>query len=1131
MRYAVLVLFLLLCRAALGQSSAGDDYYQQGKNYLVKKQTEKSLKAFDRARTEYLKEKNWERYFVATQTISIYYQDIGKGEEAERILSQAIAAVPGNSADGMIIQAKLHDNLGYTYLNVMGDPDRAIPVYTQSIRFYEQSGKSASSDVAFERSNRAIAYYTKGTYEEAVQDFEKAISLYESDASVEKTTLASTYSSTGSTYLALVKYDQAASYLEKALAILPAVDSPGMTADIHNNLSIALEGMARYREALDHVQKAKAIYEEVYGRDPDHYGQGCINAGKVFSSMGDYLAALQQYQEVLDIYGKTPPGNIQDLMSLMLSVGSASNQLGMRDQARVVYDETLKLIRSQPGDNSLMLADLYAKMAAVSFDDGEYDRSLEFNFKALDIVQSQKLNDPVMLALIDNNVGQAYDMLMELALALEYKNQALEIFRKLHGNDHPDVAMAISNIGLTYEMFEEYDKALEFLNKALEIRIKILGNSHKEVGTTYLNMGVMQLKNGDTDKAIASLEKAVVIYEPFSKFEFKATAFNTLAVAWFQKKDMTKSGQYFQKAIASNVTNFDNANLDAIPQNPEYLDYSELITSFIGKADVSRIKGDLASLTVGMRYLDAADKVLRSTSILMHNPKDRLKLAQLNFFLTEAGMQLADKLMKVSPDEKYMAKAFYFSERNKANELYADVRASRAAVISGIPPKLLARQREIAGLIQSTEQQLASAYAGKDQALITRLKSQLFNWSAESKTIEQDMAKGSQAYASVTGQRSLPGWDEVKATLGPGTALVSYTITDSAKYVLIGTSDRLELRSIDRRIDLEKMVRGFRNQIKFHEPVMTSGKSLSDAIWKPVEDVLSQIAGIENIIIIPDGPLSLLPFEALESKGKYLLERYSLRYNISSSMMLLPATGEIPKKPSLIALAPVFADEETNFVNKSCERFAGAARKTDSTSRSFSTDGTYITPLPATEVEVQEIYRVLSATDPFSKYFLKKDANEELIKKGELARYDYIHFATHGLVNAQYPELSGLLLAQNKQSVEDGILYTGEIFGLKLKAQLVTLSACETALGKRVEGEGVRGLTSAFLLAGARTVVVSLWKVADESTARLMISFYNQLLSGKDKASSLREAKLSLLHDSKYAHPFYWAPFVQIGAK
>jgi CHAT domain-containing protein len=207
-----------------------------------------------------------------------------------------------------------------------------------------------------------------------------------------------------------------------------------------------------------------------------------------------------------------------------------------------------------------------------------------------------------------------------------------------------------------------------------------------------------------------------------------------------------------------------------------------------------------------------------------------------------------------------------------------------------------------------------------------------------------------------------------------------------------------------------------------------------------------------------------------------------------------------------------------------------SAQKTDSASRAFTLNGDYIVPLPATRVEVQQINRIHANKGVLTKFFIEAAAREELIKKGELDHFDYIHFATHGFVNAQYPELSGLLLTQDARSSEDGILYTGEILGLNLDADLVTLSACETALGKKIEGEGVRGLTTSFLFAGAKNVVASLWKVADESTSQLMIAFYNELLAGKDKASALRAARLSLLRDERYHHPYYWAPFIQIGA-
>ncbi|MFZ6001634.1 MAG: CHAT domain-containing protein, partial [Bacteroidota bacterium] len=250
---------------------------------------------------------------------------------------------------------------------------------------------------------------------------------------------------------------------------------------------------------------------------------------------------------------------------------------------------------------------------------------------------------------------------------------------------------------------------------------------------------------------------------------------------------------------------------------------------------------------------------------------------------------------------------------------------------------------------------------------------------------------------------------------------------------------------------------------------------------------------------------------------------------LSGALMVSQGLPKSIKKPSFIALAPVFNDKETSFVNKSCQRMMEGTRKADSTSRAFDFDGNYIAPLPATETEVEQIHKIHADKDLFAKFFTKENAREELIKKGELAQYDYIHFATHGIANSQYPELSGLLLSQEEKGGEDGVLYTGEILGLDLKADLVTLSACETALGKKIEGEGVRGLTSAFLLAGANTVVVSLWKVADESTSLFMIEFYNQLLAGNNKAAALRNAKRKLLKDPQYQHPYYWAPFIQVG--
>jgi CHAT domain-containing protein len=164
--------------------------------------------------------------------------------------------------------------------------------------------------------------------------------------------------------------------------------------------------------------------------------------------------------------------------------------------------------------------------------------------------------------------------------------------------------------------------------------------------------------------------------------------------------------------------------------------------------------------------------------------------------------------------------------------------------------------------------------------------------------------------------------------------------------------------------------------------------------------------------------------------------------------------------------------------------------------------------------------------------YLRETAKEENVKGNEsLSTARRIHFATHGVMSERQPQYSGLVLTLDEDPQEDGLLQVYEIFNLKLNAELVVLSACKTGLGKEVKGEGLIGLTRAFMYAGAPSVVVSLWQVADRSTAEMMVKFYEQLDRAEDKAEALRQAKLAMIQAGRYAHPFYWAPFILVGER
>jgi CHAT domain-containing protein len=195
-------------------------------------------------------------------------------------------------------------------------------------------------------------------------------------------------------------------------------------------------------------------------------------------------------------------------------------------------------------------------------------------------------------------------------------------------------------------------------------------------------------------------------------------------------------------------------------------------------------------------------------------------------------------------------------------------------------------------------------------------------------------------------------------------------------------------------------------------------------------------------------------------------------------------------------------------------------------------EGLPLARLNGTRTEADQISKLAKTSGSQADVWLDLDANEDNLTARDVSKYRIIHVATHGLLNAERPQFTGVVLSLVGNKSHDGFVRTDEVFNLRLGSPLVMLSACETGLGKEKRGEGVMGLTRAFMYAGAPTVGVSLWSVADKSTADLMTDFYRRLLStgeGTTSSSALRGAQLAMISGKKYSAPFYWAPFVLVG--
>jgi CHAT domain-containing protein/tetratricopeptide (TPR) repeat protein len=353
--------------------------------------------------------------------------------------------------------------------------------------------------------------------------------------------------------------------------------------------------------------------------------------------------------------------------------------------------------------------------------------------------------------------------------------------------------------------------------------------------------------------------------------------------------------------------------------------------------------------------------------------------------------------------------------------------------------------------------------------------------------------------------------------------LVQFSLGENRSFVWLFTRGEVHFAILPARKEIEREVRTYLQAIAaapnhlFIDKEISKARAKGEAIFKTLFGSLStHLEPGRRLIVVPDGLLYYLPFEALVHNGHYLVEDHEISYNPSASLLGLwegdgGRSGYADQMELLAIGDPVFE---------------AYSRKRNGARQSPVARGFGLTQLPKTREEVQHISD-LFPTDR-RKMLIGKESTEAAIKREPLRRYRRLHFATHSLIDEQSPWRSGVVLTSGGE--EDGFLDVREISRLDLDCDLVVVSACQTGRGKLLSGEGVIGLSRAFLYAGARSVIVSLWNVTDISTGRLMKSFYQHVTGGLSNAAALRRAKLQMIGDGKVTrHPYYWSSFVMIG--
>ena len=914
-------------------------------------------------------------------------------------------------------------------------------------------------------------------------------------------------------------------------------------ADSLYALGTTIRGNEKDRDrAIEYYRKALNLYINI----GDERGEAEVlgGLGLIYTfSPADYQTAVSYYKEALikreKVDDRVLTGNTLN------SLGSIYYGFFKDYPVALTYLDRAEKIRSEIGDSLNLGRTIHVK-ASVLENLGNLEQSLEYYQLSFEL--NQNSGDQVRMAeslLKSGTILRDLGKYPEAFISLE---KSLEIYRSLDKSD--GICDALNQTGFVYLILGEYSTAMEKFNEAIKIAHE--QNDMWGLAGTYNNLGIMFQDVGRIDKALGYYNNALSIYEEQGDQSSVLALLNNLGTLNFDMKDYARAEEYHTRGlqISQQIKARDQeANLFLNLANDE---------SFLGKIDEAKLNYE-KGLEIA-RSLNNPDLTWRLIAGLAENYETRGeydKVVELN----DSSLLIIEGLRSTLQSEEfkasYMAKersafediinmlgllhdkdktkgydvlAFRYAERSKSRAFLDLLAESLARVNEGSDKELLNKQDEIIRDL-TRERQLLEQESLKDQPdqqAILIMKNKIRESEEEFSKLKIEIRNTNPKYTDL--QYPEPVSLEEVQSLCPdkNTIVFEYSVGDSSSSLWVITRTDHELFRLPGRKTLQDQIEPLRfallNPDQTNNEFFTrGGHSLYRQLLQPAESYLTKKS---KLVIIPDGILNYLPFEVLltESKGigpgtsyaglPFLVKKYPVSYGQSASVLksLLSEQKGIRESSSDNKKLVAFGDPV----------YENANDTTCSSAMNYKR-------LEFSGKEIENIASFFKKGN--AEVYLRDDAKEENVKReGELKKFNYVHFATHGFIDETKPDFSSIVLTQDNNSKEDGFLQATEIFNLNLNADLVVLSACQTGLGKLIRGEGMVGLTRAFMYAGTSSVLVSLWSVSDVSTATLMGEFYRNLIKEKlSKTDALRKAQLSIMRDEKFAHPFYWAPFVLFG--
>jgi CHAT domain-containing protein len=1005
----------------------------------------------------------------------------------------------------------------------------AQPIKVQSSAAGTQTDpKDSEARQLLARGEALRANWTAVSLRQAIDQYEKAALLWTDVSDFQRASDATLKAA--DVYFLLSEYTEALKRYQNAEALAQesgdwlvqatALSQMGLLQSYQGNNDLAQQQLTQSLDLFKRYESNRTVSAT------NAYGEALANLAEVSYSKGDFLNASKQLDSALNVFHDDRKGEAR----VHLFKGYIAGSIGETDKALVEISRARELYREINDKSGEGLALTAIGLWHTSNQD--HSRALEINKEALEIFHA--IGDQHNEAIALNAIGQAYQNLTEFANALSFYKSALTLFENTRTLDAASGTTCA--IASTHYLSGNLDQALAAYESCLQLS-RMVGKRRIEA---YALEGIASIYSaqGRHQQAVKQYLDLERFFKSNGDLRGQAMASNGHGDLLLRLGEKQKALEVFGQAFSLSEKMGDRGILIATLYNlaraNEALKLHETALSLIRRSFnlIEEIRANVASPDFRVSYFSAVKRHY------------------------DLYIEILMQLDRLRPGEGFAADAFSVSEQGRARLLLDLLSESRPNIRAGAARDLVDKERTLRGLLRAqAEYQLNLSMSGKDSAELTDVD-QVAQLRSDYQAVQAQLREQNPRLFSF--EKFVPVDQEriQKELQGSDTMLLEYALGQDHSYLWAVTSNSSDSYILPAGKEIEDAAREFYKILtarqgsdgqnekdyqadvaKADELYFEKASNLSRMLLGPVAEKL----GTRRLLIVADGALQYIPFDALPTPFKQATG------SVEASKALLIATNEVvvlPSASTLIAtrsaqnhkgapgkLIAIIADPVFSLSDDRVQYEAPPPAITNADQNPGQPEQQTITNLRLARLaHASEEAEEISAVAPWGTTLVAKgfDASRETAMSSEVSRAQIVHFATHGFLDSEHPELSGIVLTMTDRNGArtNGLMPLPDIYSLDLSAELTVLSACQTALGKDTKGEGLVGLTHSFMSAGSKSVLASLWKVDDRATAALMAEFYKGMLQkGMTPAAALRSAKLKMMSEKQWSAAYYWAGF------